>query len=466
MNKNSILQRSFIALAVFTAAILLLVLWPHTGREEISELKIKPNILLIFSDQQHWQAMGHMDPFYHTPHLDAFAKNGIVFESAFCTTPQCSPSRSSLMTGFYPSATKVMGNIGAAGGNPLAQQTIAPELQAAGYYTGYFGKWHLGNNEVAMKGWNQKEFKQNDGIAEKNAVRFLREIGKSGKPFVLFVSMVNPHDIYQFKKHKPGSSVKDIPLPPSYEGETFKDKPPIQKQFMLEDQGKTIERMPRSEWQKYRDCYRAKTNLFDSNVGAILEELKHQDQWDNTIIIITSDHGDMDTNHKLIYKGPFMYEHMMRIPLMIHVPQKFGNIQSRRIRDIDVVNVDIAPTIRDFCGLSTMKSHGISLMPLLIGSKEYKARDFVIGQYYSKQRWVNPIRMIRTHEFKLNRHIRYGDELYDLKNDPHELRNIANIPQYAEVKEQLSQKLNEWIENNEDVFYSQKATNRSGETLD
>ena len=103
----------------------------------------KPNILLIFSDQQHWQAMGSVDPFFDTPSLDALARESIVFERSFCPTPQCSPSRSSLMTGFYPSATGVMGNMGAAGGHPLAQPTLAVELSAAGYRTGYFGKWHL-----------------------------------------------------------------------------------------------------------------------------------------------------------------------------------------------------------------------------------------------------------------------------------------------------------------------------------
>lgn len=465
MKKISLFQRGFEILTVCAVTALISGLGPQADARQMSESKTKPNILLIFSDQQHWQAMGHMDSFFHTPYLDDFAKNGIVFESSFCTTPQCSPSRSSLLTGFYPSTTNVIGNIGAAGGYPLNQQTLAPELQAAGYYTGYFGKWHLGSNEVAVKGWTQKDFNQNDSIAEKNAVRFLREADKTEKPFALFVSMLNPHDIYHFKKHKSGADVDEIPLNPSWEGETFKDKPSIQKQYMIEDQGETIEGMSRNEWQKYRDCYRDKTKLFDNNVGVILDELKRQGLWDNTIIIITSDHGDMDTNHKLIYKGPFMYEHMMRVPLMIRIPQKFGGMQSKRIVDIDVVNVDIAPTIRDFCGLPTVKSHGISLFPLLIGSKEYKPRDFVIGQYYSKQSWVNPIRMIRTPEFKLNRHIRYGDELYDLKNDPHELLNLANVIQYAEIKQQLSKKLNEWIENNEDTFYSQKTTNRIGEVF-
>ena len=100
----------------------------------------KLNILLIFSDQQHWQAMGSVDAFFNTPSLDRIAKESTVFERSFCTTPQCSPSRSSFLTGLYPTTTGVLGNVGAAGGNPLRQTTIAAELQAAGYLTAYFGK--------------------------------------------------------------------------------------------------------------------------------------------------------------------------------------------------------------------------------------------------------------------------------------------------------------------------------------
>jgi arylsulfatase A-like enzyme len=131
-----------------------------------------------------------------------------------------------------------------------------------------------------------------------------------------------------------------------------------------------------------------------------------------------------------------------------------------------VVNVDIAPTIREFCGLPNVKSHGISLVPLFAGSKDYKPRDFVIGQYYSKQRWVNPIRMIRTQDFKLNRHIRWGDELYDLKNDPHELKNLAKDPKYAAIKRDLVKKLDQWITDHNDPFYSLHVTSRSGGKLD
>ncbi len=99
----------------------------------------QPNFLVLVSDQQHWQAIGTVDSWFDTPNLDALAAGGVLIENAFCTTPQCSPSRSSLMTGCYPSRTGVMGNVGAAGGDPLKQPTIGGMLQRAGYTTGYFG---------------------------------------------------------------------------------------------------------------------------------------------------------------------------------------------------------------------------------------------------------------------------------------------------------------------------------------
>jgi arylsulfatase len=467
MANDNISRREFLDRSICAGAAVSLAVSTRAVGKQGPQATGKPNILLIFSDQQHWRAMGSMDPFFDTPNQDRLARESLVFERSFCTTPQCSPSRSSLLTGMYPTATGVMGNFNAAGGKALAQATLAGELQAAGYQTAYFGKWHLGYNEVACAGWDQKSLKTNDPKSEKYAVDFLKKLpAGSKKPFAMFVSLHNPHDVYYYKRHKPTSSIDKVPLPASWKGETFAGKPPIQKQFMAEDQGKVIIGKPQDEWQKYRDCYRAKNKLYDRNVGVIIDELKRQGQLDNTIIIVTSDHGDMDAQHKLIFKGPFMYEHMMRIPLMIRVPGKFGKTAPRRVKDIDVVNVDIAPTIRDFCGLASKKSDGISLAPLFTGSKEYKPRDFVIGQYYSKQRWVNPIRMIRTKEFKLNRHIRWGDELYDLKNDPHELKNLAGDPKYADVKRDLVKKLDQWIKDHKDPFYSLHASSRKGGKLD
>jgi arylsulfatase A-like enzyme len=465
MNNHSISRRKFLHGSLAAGAASATGSIQQAFAQGTPGANTKPNILLIFSDQQHGQALGHFDSFFDTPNLDALAGQGIVFENSFCTTPQCSPSRSSLLTGFYPSRTGVMGNVRAAGGEPLMQETLASELKSAGYHTGYFGKWHLGDRAVATKGWDQNSFRIHDPSAESSAVAFLRSAAGSAKPFALFVSFNNPHDIYRFKDHRIDPGGRHIPLSPSWEHEEFENKPSVHKQFMLEDQGTAIWGKDRSVWEKYRDCYRAKTRLYDNNVGAILNELKKQGLWDNTIIIATSDHGDMDTNHRLIFKGPFMYEHMVRIPLMIRVPDRFGGIAARHITDVDVVNVDIAPTIREFCGLKGIECDGLSLMPTLTGSRGQKTREFVIGQYYSKQKWVNPIRMIRTHNFKFNRYIHHGQELYGLKNDPHELNNLANDPKFADVKAELSAELDRWIAENEDSFHSLKATTRSGETI-
>jgi len=465
MNKQTMSRRHFLQTGLATSAGLAVQSRRRASADDTPSAKIRPNILLIFSDQQHWQALGCMDSFFDTPHLDALARAGTVFENSFCTTPQCSPSRSSLLTGFYPSKTGVMGNVGAAGGKPLAQATLASELKSKGYRTGYFGKWHLGNQPIATRGWDESNLRINDASAESKAVAFLKESARSAQPFALFVSINNPHDIYNFKRHKPDPAEQEIPLPPSWHQETFGDKPRVHKEFMLEDQGKAIWGKERSVWEQYRDCYRVKTRLYDSNVGSILNELKQQGLWDNTIIIATSDHGDMDTNHRLIFKGPFMYEHMVRVPLIVRAPHQFGGIGARRHTHMDVVNVDIAPTIRELCGLEQIECDGVSLGPILTGSSGRKNREFVIGQYFSKQRWVNPIRMIRTPEFKFNRYVYHGEELYDLKNDPHELKNLARDRKYAEVKKDMSQALDRWIKENNDPFYSLDASTRSGKPM-
>ena len=458
ISRREFLQKSLVAGASLTAHPL------HSLYGKTSDPAVKPNILFLFSDQQHWQALGFKDPFFETPSLDLLASKSLVFENSFCTTPQCSPSRSSLLTGFYPTRTGVLGNMGAAGGTPLKQPTIAVELQSNGYRTGYFGKWHLGNETIATNGWDEKNFEPKDVSTEARAISFLKRSTQLNKPFALFVSFLNPHDIYQFMKHE-SDIVGDIPLPHSWDKETFTNKPTIHKQFMLEDQGDIIWDKERSIWEKYRDFYREKNKLYDKGVGVLLREMENLSLGNNTIVIVTSDHGDMDTNHKLIYKGPFMYEHMVRVPMIIYVPERLKGIKGGRLTSIEVTGVDIVPTIRDFCGITMSECDGLSLKPILTNTKGQQERDYVISQYYSKQKWINPIRMIRTKEFKLNRYIHYGDELYDLKNDPHELTNLATDYEYSRMKRELTQELNHWIEINKDPFYSLKATTRSGEII-
>ena len=295
------------------------------------------------------------------------------------------------------------------------------------------------------------------GITTKS-VEYLERLQSKNHPFGLVVSYLDPHDVYHFRPDRDQRQDPATPLSASWERDDLDRKPRCQKQFMTQDQGRLIWGQEREVWQAYREFYREKVRLFDEHVGRVLGAIKSARLWDNTIVVIGSDHGDMDTNHRLIFKGPFMYEHMVRVPLMVRVPAAFGGTRRGSIRDYDTVNVDLVPTIRDFAGLDPIDTDGISLKPVLTGATNPPKRDFVIGQYYSKQQWVNPIRMIRTAEFKYNKYIEHGEELYDLVNDPEEVVNLAGDAKHADTQRALATDLDRWIRENDDPFYSMKNT--------
>ncbi len=434
----------------------------------------KPNILLIVSDQQHWQAMGSVDSSFETPNLDALARSGTVFRDSYCTTPQCSASRSSIYTGFYPHRTTVIGNINSQDhhGNPVLGlpedfETLGSRLGALGYHTGYTGKWHLGNEGHFSKHFDTADLngEPHDGATDK-ALSYLRaRAADPTKPFALCVNYINPHDIYQFgriaQERKPERPEAPVP-PPASAAENFGGKPSPQTQFMKKDQGRIILGKPEVYWERYRELYREKCHLVDAQVGRVVAELEELGLADNTIVVYTSDHGDMDTQHRLIYKGPFMYEHMVRVPLVVRMPPSLDGRTPGEGNGF-VTGVDILPTLCAFAGSEPDELHGQSLHGYLTGKGELPQRDFVISQYYNKQKWVNPIRMIRTTEFKYNRYIEHGEELYDLKNDPHELVNLARDKGYKKARRELRNELRAWMKtHSDDAFENHRPTNRDG----
>ena len=430
----------------------------------------RPNVVFIFSDQQHYQAMGFVDDFYDTPNIDALAAASVVFEHSFVTTPQCSPSRSSIMTGLYPHKTGMMNNQGAAGGTELALPTIGKRMQDGGYLTGFMGKWHLGDDKLGNSGWDAGRGSDDEKTTDaalsfdekttEAALSFMEEHGDGEKPLFMFLMYNDPHDIYYFQNrpNRDPARYEEAVLGESWYKEDLSAKPWPQLAFMAENQGQVIHAMEKEEWQYYRDYYRQKVTLVDDHVGRVLAGLKANGMWENTIIVYSSDHGDMDTFHKLVFKGPFMYEHMIRVPALVRVPRGLGGVAPYVEREHDWVNVDIVPTVLDLAGLEVPEVDGISYKPLLTGGDQGAAREFVVTQYYGKQQWVNPIRSIRTHEFKYNLYVQFGEELYDLKNDPEEIVNLAGDATYAEVKADLRSKLDTWIGENGDAFYSYTVT--------
>lgn len=430
----------------------------------------RPNIVFLFSDQQHWEAAGFMDPTFATPNLDRVAGEGTVFTHAFCTTPQCTPSRASMLTGQYPTRTGVLGNIGNAGGEPLRTATIGAHLRDAGYHTAYFGKWHIGKDPVGTAGWDEDvgvtgPETRDDTETTRLGLDFLARMAGREKPFALFLSYNNPHDIYDITRqaHEAPSAV--MPLPESWRRKDLSTVPAVQQQFLSEDQPKFLSDAGPRVWEKYVELYREKTALYDRKIGEVLRALDGHGAADNTLLIVTSDHGDMDAQHGLIFKGPFMYDHLVRVPLIIRAPASWPRRTPPGRVDFLTVNVDLASTLAEAAGIGLPDADGVSLLPFLTGASSLPQRDFVVGQYYSKQKWVNPIRMIRSRHAKYNVYRRHGEEYYDLDRDPGEIHNLAGDPAQAAAKADLAARLDAWMREHQDPFYTQHPTTRAGEPL-
>ena len=431
-----------------------MVLHGASSRDQEAAKKERPNLVFLCSDQQHFQALGCADPFFDTPELDRFASEALVFEKSFCSTPLCSPSRSSMLTGLYPHKTGVMNNIGQRGGAQLARPTLAPALRAAGYRTAYFGKWHLGADPTGNEGWDEAWKKDNDPATTRRGLEFLRRWKSGDPPFALFLMYLEPHDVYAFQNgDRPEASDAKPLLEESWEKETFQGKPVVQEHYMRHDSGQNFVDAPRETWETFRLFYRERVKALDEHVAPVLAELRGDLHRERTAVFFSSDHGEMDTRHRMVLKGPFMYEHVVRIPTIARLPEGFGGRGPRLEREHCWVNVDLVPTLLELAGAeSAQPVDGRSAAPLLRGEEGFAAREHVIGEFHGKGRWVAPIRMLRTPRWKYNLYRQWGEELYDLEQDPLELRNLAEQESTAPVKAELRAELERWMKDNADPF--------------
>ncbi len=417
-----------------------------------------PNILFIFSDQQRHDTYGEQDRLHaDTPSMDRLAETGVQFRRAFCSCPQCSPSRSTLQTGLYPTQAQVVGNMGCPSDPlPTSLTTIGNRMQKRGYRTAYMGKWHLGG-EIADYGYGYVMKGHGDELACREACSYLANITDQ-RPFFQIASFIDPHDIYQVNK------APDVDRPPAEEiwqsqSDTLQTKPWPQEHFRDFDQGKPLKHFRDEDWEYYRRFYASKVEKVDRYLGQIIDALGQSGQADNTWVFFTSDHGDLCGAHRLPFKCPAMYDDLVRIPLII-VPPKGGSFDPC---DAMTNNIDIVPTIMSIAGIPEESSlPGQSLLPLITGKGEYKENDAVYSKYHQKQRWAAPVRMIRTENWKYNVYIKHGEELYNLKSDPHEMHNLADDPNYREIREELHSRLAAQIDSIGDPFFSFRATDRSG----
>lgn len=428
----------------------------------------QPNILLVMTDQQRYDTLAsHVNNFAaRTPHMDALARRGVTFANSFCTSPICGPSRATVMTGQYPSVIGMEGNVGNPSG-PLNynKRTVGHRLQNLGYETVYHGKWHLGGHP-SDHGFERVFENSYDPAVTSEAAQFYRNrdwiINK--RPFFHVVSYMNPHDIYFLD---PDGA--DTPRLPRWgnQDDTLEDKPWPQRNKQADP------RWSDEQVEYYRREYARLVEDVDAEIGRLLRELRCGGFANNTWVIFTSDHGDMAMEHGLPFKGPYCYDGVLHVPMVVAPPDKRAlgaagsDARARpfepRVTERLTSHVDIVPTILDIAGADDDAADlpGRSLVPVVRDGDD-AGPDAVFAEWHQVGKMTTPIRTIRTKQWKYNLYLNIGDELYDLANDPDELHNLAGSTEHAGVRDKLRDQLLRHLEDTGDRFFSFITTDPMG----
>lgn len=439
----------------------------------------RPNIVFVLVDDLRWDELGIAGhPYVETPNIDRVAREGAWFQRAFTTTPLCSPARATLLTGLYPHANGIIDNT-ARNEQSHRLETFPKRLNAVGYDTAFIGKWHMGNDDsprpgfstwVAMKGQGEAlspelnvngERHRFEGyvtdILTEQSLEFLRSDRSS--PFLLYLSHKALHP--NITQTDDGSAV---PSPSGVPGFIAAERhagrytsepivrrpnagiPPADRPALARRIGGLPPLGPATMTPEATIRERQEMLLaVDDGLGRIMSQLEAQGELDETIIVVTSDHGFWYGEHGLSSERRLAYEEALRIPMMIRYP---GRITAGLRPGQVVLSLDIAPTLLELAGEPVPDTlHGRSLAPVFDGNDADWRSSFLV-EYWSDTVFERMDHMgykaVRTDRFKF---IRYEDqdgmdELYDIAADPYELRNVIEDPRYAGALADMQTELN------------------------
>ena len=422
--------------------------------------KDTPNILLIVCDSARADAYRHDDlnGYYNwveTPVADQLAREGLTFTHAFTPIGICHPARACLDSGLYAHANGQLANIVWDKQNPFGLYENAPSvirlLQSAGYRTGYTGQRHLKQSAFddvvpgAITGFKLAGLKESldnnrpqrlpyfatsqlptsqhrDAFTVRGATELLRRYAAQDKPWLLHVDYDGPHPPFYLpeewaRKYDPAQ----IPKPPNF------DDDGTGKQYI--HSRARLGQMPEpwgEAWQNLVAHYAGYVSMLDSFTGEILAELDRLNLANDTVVIFTSDHGEMAGGHGTVTKYPQMYDEVYRVPLLVRWP---GHTQTGSVENSFVSHVDVLPTFADLAGgpMPTV-THGQSWASRARGESLPNPRTAILAQLHgwgSGGAWYS-LRMVRTHDWKYVFSPFAPDELYDLQTDPAEKYNLAS----------------------------------------
>lgn len=430
----------------------------------------RPNILFIMTDQQHagmLSCAGNRWP--KTPALDGLAKEGIRFATAYATNPVCVPSRTSMATGVMSCRLGATSNKDGMRIAKLPAQvdnnSMGKLMKRAGYDTFYGGKVHMCRPLAPLKAGYDVFQKDQRELLPAECLKFITQ--KRDKPFFAVASFINPHDICfahiatkgedrhgVLKLYKQAEALPLDQLPPLPDNyELPKNEPSALADRPAGSMATTPSMLMRQTydekaWRIYRWIYHRLTEQVDTQIGQILDGLEEAGLEDNTLIIFTSDHGNMDASHKLASKGIF-YEESVGVPFLMKYK---GHIPAGQVDKTHLVSsgLDILPTICDYAGVPIPKHLiGKSLRLVAEGEDIKKWRSYVASEN-------GTTRMIRTDTYK---YVSFSDptskeSLVDMKNDPGEMHNLVDNPEYKEVLREHRIILADWsaLSDDKDAF--------------
>lgn len=444
----------------------------------------RPNFVFIMTDTQGINVVGaYGHPDLNTPSIDSLALGGVKFERAYSTCPLCTPARAGLFTGIYAHTSGAWANNLPLGSNIV---TMGQRFRDADYRTAYIGKWHLDGHDYfgtgrCPDGWSDEYWYDGarylnelsddeitlwrsglrtvDGLREHDitpgftwahrishrAIQFLTNSGD--RPFLLVVSYDEPHhpwtcppeyaELFEDYRYRIG--------PAAYDDLT--NKPKLQREW-----AETLNIDTESGYREH-PLYFGCNSFVDAEIGRVIDAVDEYAPED-TYVIYTSDHGDMLHSHGLNGKGPAMYEEITHIPLVVRQP---GGEGAGTSVSAPVSHVDLLPTVLELAGLPTPPIlEGESFVPLLAGKRDMARDVFIEFNRYEidHDSWGGflPIRCIVSGKYKLAINLLDSDEMYDLERDPAEVENLVNSPACASVRDELHDRLLDWMYEKRDPF--------------
>ncbi|AKJ63697.1 sulfatase [Kiritimatiella glycovorans] len=437
-------------------AVLPTSMFALTARDE------RPNVLYVFSDEHRWQGLSFTGlPELQTPRFARMAAEGVSMDGCISNNPICMPHRALLMTGRWSYANGILENSGTM---KEEEQTLAHTFGAAGYATGYVGKWHLGasqsyagfdehynwggSNDHWDSTWNRIHAggethtctRYNATAMTDQAVDFIRRHAGSGRPFFLMISWNPPH--YRWDD----APEDKLALYPDREALPFRPNVP--------------ERLHDKQWSIYRH-YHAHISAIDDEMGRLLDLIDEMGIDENTIVVYSSDHGSMFGSQGMGSKR-IPYDESIRVPFIVRAP---GRVPDGRREPALFGSIDIYPTLCGMAGIPVPDHcQGRDISAAIMGREPMESKpQFMMHisnkkQYQREQEdpdapnWHPFFRGVRTDRYTYA----YGEDgvwiLIDNENDPWQMNNLKDDPDYADVREDMHALLESMLAQYEDPY--------------